>query len=92
MYESIRQLGDASWRILGYEPLNHEITLDGLKNYNIKYNLKLNLLPRFKKIRNDINYNGFQASVNQAEEIIDFWNKCCKEIINILNSKITSNK
>lgn len=32
IYESIRQLGDANWWLKGYEPLNHEISLDGLKD------------------------------------------------------------
>ncbi len=58
IYESIRQLGEAKWRLLGYEPLNHEISLDGLKEINIKNKLKLNFLSRFKKIRHDANYNG----------------------------------
>lgn len=84
IYESIRQLGDAKWWILGYEPTNHEISLEILKELDIKEKLKLNFLERFKKIRHDINYRGFRATISQAEEILDFWNKCGEEIINIL--------
>ena len=61
IYESIRQLGDAKWGILGYEPSNHEISMEALRDIDIKDKLKLNSLDRFKKIRHDINYRGFRA-------------------------------
>ncbi|MBI4918714.1 hypothetical protein HY837_02200, partial [archaeon] len=74
MYESIRQLGDAKWWLLGYEPANHDVSLDALKEFDIKEKLKLSFLERFKKIRHDINYRGFRATIAQAEEILSFWN------------------
>lgn len=88
IYESIRQLGDAQWWLIGYEPLNHEVSLEILKEMEIKERIKLNHLIRFKKIRNDINYRGFRATVEQAQEILSFWNSCGKEIIEITESKI----
>jgi len=81
IYESVRQLGDASWWLLGYEPLNHEISLEILKEADIKAKVKLNFLERFKKIRDDANYRGFRVTVSQAEEIIIFWKECAVEII-----------
>ena len=91
IYESVRQLGDVSWWMRGYEPLNHEISLDGLKEINIKEKIKFDFLPRFKKIRHDANYKGFKVSVSQAKEIIDFWDKCGKEIIKIIKTKLNNN-
>lgn len=88
MYESIRQLGDAQWWILGYEPNNHEISMEALKDFDIKEKVKLNSLDRLKQIRHDINYKGFRASENQAKEIVEFWDICGKEILNILKQKI----
>lgn len=84
IYESIRQLGDVKWGLLGFEPSNHEISLEALKELNIKEKLKLNSLDRFKKIRHDINYRGFRTTISQAQEILDFWDKCGEEIISIL--------
>ena len=84
MYESIRQLGDGQWWLLGYEPLNHEVCLEILKESDIRDKVKLNHLTRFKKIRNDINYRGFRASIAQAQEILEFWNVCGKDILAIL--------
>ncbi|MBM3200566.1 hypothetical protein FJZ53_06520 [Candidatus Woesearchaeota archaeon] len=91
IYESIRQLGDAAWWLQGYEPTNHEISVEILKEMEIKEKLKLNFLDRFKKIRHDANYRGFIVTIHQAEEIIDFWNKCGKDIINNLSSRMKKN-
>ena len=88
IYESIRQLGEAKWLILGYEPTNHEISLDALKDLDVKDKTLLNRLDRFKKIRHDANYRGIMVMPAQAEEIIGFWDKCCLEIVSILNKEI----
>lgn len=88
IYESIRQLSDAIWWISGYEPLNHEISLDILKDLDIKEKLKLNQLNRLKNIRHDANYRGFKVSSSQAREMIEFWNKTSKEIIKVILDKI----
>ena len=82
IYESVRQLGDAKWWLLGYEPRNHEICMEILKESNIKEKLLLNHLSRFKRIRNDANYRGFKVNTMQAKEIIDFWDKCSNGIVN----------
>ncbi len=84
LYESVRQLGDAKWWLLGYEPKNHDVSLEILKKMDIKDKHKLNNLDRFKNIRHDINYRGFRASIEQANELIAFWNSCGKEILDVL--------
>lgn len=81
IYESIRQLGDAKLWLLGYEPRNHEVSMDILKEADIKEKVLLNHLARFKRIRNDANYRGFRVTVTQAQEITDFWDKCADDII-----------
>ena len=83
-YESIRQLGDARWWLEGYEPKNHEVSLELLKEVNITQKILLFHLPRFKAIRNDINYRGYRASLSQAKEILNFWEQCAQEIITLL--------
>lgn len=88
IYESIRQLGDAKWWFLGYEPSNHEISIEVLKEFDIKEKLKLNSLDRFKKIRHDINYRGFRATISQAEEILSFWKDCGEKILKILEKDL----
>ncbi len=87
IYESIRQLGDAKLWLLGYEPLNHEVSMEVLKEFNIVNKIQLNSLDRFKKIRHDINYRGFRASIHQAEEFLDFWDKCGVDVLRILKKE-----
>jgi len=89
IYESIRQLGDAKWGLIGFEPGNHEISMEMLKEFDIKDKIKLYSLDRFKKIRRDVNYRGFRTSISQTEEILDFWNKCGEEIIRILRKEMS---
>ena len=88
IYESIRQLGDAKLGLLGFEPGNHDVSMELLKEFDIKDKVKLNSLDRFKKTRHDVNYRGFRTSIPQAEEILDFWNKCGEEIIKILRREL----
>ena len=83
-YESIRQLGDAHWWIVGYEPRNHVVSMNVLKEMNIQEKTKLNHLDRFRNIRHDINYKGFKATIGQAKEIVEFWDACSHEIITSL--------
>ncbi len=90
IYESVRQLGDALWWVKGYEPANHEMSLEILKEVDIHAKVKLNFLGRFKKIRHDVNYRGFKVSASQAKEIIDFWDACGKEIMGVIREGLKS--
>ena len=87
-YESIRQLGDARWWVLGYEPRTHEVSMEILKDANIQEKVRLNHLGRFKKIRNDVNYRGFKVTVSQAQEITEFWDACANEIIALVRNAL----
>lgn len=92
IYESIMQLGDSLWWMEGCESLTHDGSMEILKDVEIKDKVKLNYLERFKKIRHDINYRGFKASLLQAKEILDFWNIIAKEIIAFLKLKLEDKK
>jgi hypothetical protein len=81
IYESIRQLGDATLWQLGYEPRNHEVSMDALKGLELHDPVPLNNLSRFKRIRNDANYRGMKVSTSQANEIMQFWQSHGDEII-----------
>jgi len=91
VYESIRQLGDVKLGLLGFEPGNHEVSMEILKEVDIRDKVKLNSLGRFKKIRHDVNYRGFRTSMPQTEEILGFWDKCGEEILKILRKEIENN-
>lgn len=88
IYESIRQLGDAKLWLEGFEPLSHEVSMEMLKEIDIKNKVALNHLMRFKRIRNDANYRGNKVALSQAKEIIEFWEKCSLEIIDLLLNEL----
>lgn len=88
IYEAIRQLGDAILWLEGQEPLNHEISLRSLTLLDIKNKLQLNKLDRFRRIRNDSNYRGFKVTVENANEILQFWESCSADILKIINSRV----
>ncbi len=88
VYESVRQLGMAKWWLLGYDPANHELALDILKEMDIQDKLKLNYLDRFKKIRHDAHYRVLNTTLAQAKEIIDFWDTGGKQILDMLRMAV----
>lgn len=91
IYESIRQLGDALWWTDGYNPQNHDVSMEILKELDFltsEQKVKLNSLDRFKSIRHGANYKGFKVSIEQANEIIEFWNNIGKDILKHLTRKI----
>jgi hypothetical protein len=81
LYESIRQLGDAKWRLQGYEAVSHDVSMKILEASEIKEKRLLEKLDRFRRIRNDANYRGQKISVSDVKEIIEFWDLCSEEII-----------
>ena len=87
MYESIRQLGDPNWWLLGYEPLNHDVSMEILMEMDVREKTMLNNMARFRRIRNDANYRGYKVLVSQAREILDFWDKCGNEILKALKKE-----
>lgn len=88
LYESVRQLGDVKWWLLGFEPLNHDVSLEILKEIPINERFRLNHLGRFKKIRHDANYMGFRVTASQAKELLEFWSTCGKDIIAVLKKEL----
>ncbi|MAG47580.1 hypothetical protein CL617_03165 [archaeon] len=82
IYETLRQLGDAKLWKLGYEARQHEPSIKVLQDLDIKNNLDLNDLDRFRKIRNDANYRGYKVTQEQANEIVDFWRRYEKALLN----------
>jgi hypothetical protein len=87
-YESIRQLGDARWWLMGYEPRDHEASMRILMEEKIRNSAKLQKADRFRDIRNNSNYSGYRISKSVADEIIEFWNECGLEILGNLKKEI----
>jgi len=80
-YENIRQIGDAMWWSLGYEPVSHDVSMEILKEMNIREMLRLHNIDRFRRTRNNANYRGYKVTKEQAKEISDFWDACGEDMI-----------
>jgi len=87
-YESLRQLGDARWWLLGYEPRDHEVSMEILATEKIPHSAKLAKLDRYREIRNNANYRGYVISKAVAQEIREFWEECGAEILEKLKKEL----
>ena len=87
-YESLRQLGDARWWLLGYEPRDHEVSMEVLMAEKIPHSARLAKLDRYREIRNNANYKGYVISGAVAQEILDFWKECGIEIMEKLRKEM----
>ena len=87
-YEAIRQLGDARWWLDGYEPRDHEVSMEILKTEKISQSAKLAEADRFRSIRNNANYLGYAIPKAVAQEILDFWGNCGKEMMEKLKKEV----
>ncbi len=82
LYECIRQIGDALWWANGYEVTgSHEVSMEILEEADIKDKTKLLKLDWFRRTRNSANYRGYRIGIEQAKEILEFWECCGKELI-----------
>ena len=88
IYESIRQLGDAKFWSMGYEPLTHDVSMEILKEMDIKESIRLKNIDRFRRTRNNSNYRGYMVSREEALDILDFWDNCADEIIRTIRREI----
>jgi len=86
-YESLRQLGDARWWLLGYEANDHEASIEILKEEKIAHSARLEKMDRFRMLRNRANYIGDDIPKAVAQEILEFWNECGKEILEKLKKE-----
>lgn len=81
-YEAIREMIDALMSLKGFKSYSHEATVEFLKEFysvNVGY-VTVNKVDRYRRIRNDIKYEGLLTTKPEAEEIL----KNTKIIVNVL--------
>ena len=92
IYESFRMLGEASLINRGIEPQDHVICISELLDFNVSTLRPLNLIEKLRKLRHNINYNGYRADVEEAKESLSIAKSCFKVLFNEINQNITQNK
>lgn len=81
-YEAIRELTDALMALKGFKSYSHQANIEFLRNFylaNVGYS-NTNKIDRYRRIRNDIKYEGLLTTKSEADEIL----KNTKFIIDIL--------
>lgn len=81
-YEAIREITDALMSLKGFKSYSHEANVEFLKKfYSVKVGYgNINKVDIYRRIRNDIKYEGLLTTKSEAEEIM----KNTKVIIDIL--------
>ncbi len=83
IYESFRMIGEALLVAKGVQSQDHVLPINELISLNVKLSRPLIFLEQLRKIRRNINYYGYHASVNEAENVLDF----SKEAFDVLVEK-----
>ena len=81
-YEAIRELIDALMSLKGFKSYSHEANIEFLRKFysvNVGY-ANVNRIDRYRRIRNDIKYEGLLTTKFEANEILEN----TKIIINVL--------
>jgi hypothetical protein len=81
LYDAFRQLGDAKWWTLGYEPWSHKASIELLKEADITAKQSIQQLPRIMELRNDATYRGYRIPRYEAQEILVLWDKTHQELL-----------
>lgn len=91
IHENFRKLGEAVLISKGQEPEehnNHQMCLQALMNLKVKTTRPLQVLDNLRKIRNDINYNGYIPSMADLDDVISIKKACWKPILEEVKKNI----
>ncbi len=87
IYDCLRELLDALLAVDGYKSYSHEAAISYLKLFNISESIISNL-DRFRATRNDSKYYGKIPSLENAEEIKQFYKDNKPIIFNLIQEKL----
>lgn len=83
IYESFRMIGEALLISKGIQSEDHVLPINELIKLNVRLSRPLIYLDHLRKLRRNINYYGYRASKEQAEDALNF----AKESFEILRKK-----
>lgn len=90
IYESFRMLGDALLFIKGVQSQDHIMPINELIKLKVNTLRPLNNLDNLRKLRHSINYYGYQATIYDAKDILDFAEKCFNKVYEEVKKKLKS--
>ncbi|MDP4012012.1 MAG: hypothetical protein Q8R00_00180 [Candidatus Nanoarchaeia archaeon] len=84
IYENFRRLGEALMLINGKESVgagHHNDVINELLLLNIETKRPILVLKNLKKIRENINYEGYIPNLNEVEDVLSIADACFKPIL-----------
>ena len=88
IYESFRMLGSALLILKGINANDHVLPINELTNLNLDTKRPLALIDSLRKLRHNINYNGYKANLEEAKDVIDLAEKCFPLIYEEVKNRI----
>lgn len=90
-YENFRRLGEALMLIRGKEakgPGQHRTIINELLTLKVETTRPIQVLRNLKKIREDINYNGYIPNMAEIEDVLSITNACFNPILKEINLEL----
>jgi hypothetical protein len=84
IYDALRQLGDSKWLLQGYDPQDHNASMEILIEENP---VEFKHIDRFREIRNNANYRGYKVRLDEAKDILSFWNEHAAKLLEELKKE-----
>lgn len=76
IYECFRMLGEAILTNKGIRSNDHIQPIDELLTLNIKTTRPIRAIENLRNTRHNINYRGYQPSIAEVKDALDFANTC----------------
>ena len=86
IYDSLRDFADALLAIDGFKSYSHQASFAYLSKYGFEDSV-LDILDKFRYKRNSSKYYGQSISIDEAKEILNFYNRNKQKINMLLKSK-----
>jgi len=87
VYDALRNILDALLAVEGYKSYSHEASIAYLKKHGFEDSI-IEEIDSFRFKRNSSKYYGKDVSEEDAKEIINFYHKHSKKIIEIVKNKL----
>jgi len=90
IYENFRRLGEAVLIMQGFEG-DHEETINALTLLPAKTTRPIQALDNLRRLRHDINYQGYQPSQADLDDVLSIKKACWKPVLDEVKRHINQN-
>lgn len=90
IYESFRMLGDALLKTKGLEPEKdkHIAEINELLKLKVNTSRPINLLDNLRRLRHNINYNGYKPTILETEDALSLAKGCFKPLVDAVLKEV----